>query len=236
MKTMSRLIMVGLMAVSGAFAGTPIEKLVPVDHVYVPNGFDSNDNVEVVVTGFLPNLCHKSPSASVKFEGKKVSIEMNGLYYHESNPFCPEMVVPFTKTVTLGVMDKGDYEITVNGKSPWEQKETIKVAESTSSAIDQFHYAYVNYINKEDTAEGTVELVGYNPSDCFELDSIEYVSNGKDAYSVLPKMKQVSEFCPMKMVPFKYEWKVPTEIQNEKVLLHVRAMDGNSVNTIYMKK
>ena len=39
-------------------ASTPTEKLVPVDHIYVPTGFDSNDTVEVVVTGYLPNLCH----------------------------------------------------------------------------------------------------------------------------------------------------------------------------------
>jgi hypothetical protein len=218
-----------------SFAGTPISKIVPVDHAFIPAGFDSNDNVEVVITGYLPNLCHKSPSAKVEIKGSKIDIKMTSLYYQESNPFCPEMVVPFTKSVALGVMDKGNYEITVNGKSPWEKKEKIAILESTSNAVDEFQYAYVQYIDKE-IGNNEVALKGYNPSDCFVLDKITHVSNKKDAYSVLPKMKQIREFCPMKMIPFSYDWKVPTELESEKVLIHVRTMDGNSVNTVISTK
>lgn len=233
MKTMKNLL-VAAMAISSAMAmgSTPIEKLVPVDHVYLPSGFDSNDNVEIVITGFLPNLCHKSPASKVKIEGGKVNIEMTSLYYQASNPYCPEMVVPFTETVTLGLLDKGNYEITVNGKSAWELSGNMKIAESTSNAVDEFNYAYVNYIDKE-VGDGVVAFKGYNPSDCFVLDEITHVSNEKDTYSVLPKMKQVSEFCPMKLVPFTYDWEVPTDIRDDKVLLHVRTMEGRSVNTIY---
>ncbi len=111
----------------------------------------------------------------------------------------------------------------------------MKVTESTSNAVDDFQYAYVNYIDKEEQSFGEVTLKGYNPSDCFELYTIEYVHNGKDTYSVLPKMKQVRSFCPMKMVPFKYKWKVPSDLNKSRVLIHVRTMDGKSVNTIFSK-
>ena len=202
--------------------------------MFVPTGFDSNDNVEVVVSGFLPNLCHRVPSSKVTVNGNKIDIKMTSLYYHASSPFCPEMVVPFVKSVPVGLLDKGKYEITVNGKTPWEQNDAIKVAESTSNAIDEFQYAYVEYIEKEED-QSRVAFKGYNPSDCFVLDKIEYVSNGKDTYSVLPIMKQVSSFCPMKMTPFTYEWTVPTDLKAQKVLLHVRTMDGHSVNTVINK-
>lgn len=235
MRTLTKLILAAIVSMSFAHAGTPVEKMVPVDHVYAPFGFDSNDSVEIVVTGFLPNLCHKAPASKVEIKGNKVNVEMTSLYYHESNPFCPEMVVPFTKTISLGVMDKGDYEITVNGESQWEKKEAIKIAESTSNSIDDFSYAYVTYVEKENVGQGHVVLKGYNPSDCFELEKIDYVHNGRDTYSILPKMKQVREFCPMKMVPFEYEFKVPNDIDNNKVLLHVRTMEGNSVNTIFFR-
>ena len=49
-----------------ALSGIPEEKVIPIEHVYIPSGFDDNDNVEIVITGFLPNLCHKSPSAKVR--------------------------------------------------------------------------------------------------------------------------------------------------------------------------
>ena len=49
-------------------------------------------------------------------------------------------------------------------------------------------------------------------------------------------MKQIREFCPMKMISFSYDWKVPAELESEKVLIHVRTMDGNSVNTVISTK
>ena len=232
---MKNLILVTLLlGLISAQASTPIEKLVPVDHVYAPAGFDSNDTAEIVITGFLPNLCHKTPTSKVKRDGNKVEIEISSLYYHESNPYCPEMIVPFEETVSLGLLDKGKYHITVNGKSQWEIKEKLSINESTSASVDDHHYAYVNYIEKEH-ANDVVELKGYNPSDCFELDRIEYVSNGKDSYSVLPIMKQVRGFCPMKMVPFSYKWKVPSDISARRILLHVRTMDGKSVNSVFYR-
>lgn len=215
-------------------ASTPIELKAPVDHIYVPTGFDSNDTAEVIVTGYLPNLCHKSPATDVEIKGNHINIEVTTLYYDGTSPFCPSMIVPFTKSIKLGLLDKGDYKITVNERSPYELESKIKVARSTSQAVDDFQYAYVNYIDKE-VGNGEVALKGYNPSDCFELEKIDHVDNGDDTYSILPKMKQVRSFCPMKMVPFSYKWKVPSKLNKSKVLLHVRTMDGNSVNTIYSK-
>jgi hypothetical protein len=79
-------------------------------------------------------------------------------------------------------------------------------------------------------------LKGYNPSDCFELKEIIIIDNGVDTYSVLPKMKQVKEFCPKKMIPFAYEVEVPQRLEADKVLLHVRVMDGRSVNSFFNNK
>ena len=155
-----------------ASAGIPTQKVIPVTHVFVPSGFDSNDNSEIILTGFLPNLCHKTPKANAMVTGNKIDILLTSLYYDESNPFCPEMVVPFTETLELGVLDKGKYEITVNGKS---------------------------------------------------------------TYSILPKMKQVRSHCPMKLVPFEYEWKVPNDIDRNEVLLHVRTLEGRSRNTLFYR-
>ena len=92
MKTMKNLMAVAVLLGSVAHAGTPVEKMIPVDHAFIPAGFDSNDSVEIVITGYLPNLCHKAPSAKVEITGTKVDVKMTSLYYQESNPFCPEMV------------------------------------------------------------------------------------------------------------------------------------------------
>ena len=75
MKAMKKTI---LMMVLGllANAGTPVERLVPVKNIFSPEGFDSNDNVEVIVEGHLPNLCHKTPMKTVSINGNSIGIFM----------------------------------------------------------------------------------------------------------------------------------------------------------------
>ncbi len=234
MKAMHKTFMMMLIGLC-ASAGTPVEKLVPVNNIFSPEGFDSNDNVEVIIEGQLPNLCHRSPMKKVVITDKTVDIKITALHYHDSNPYCPEMVVPFLEKVDLGILDKGNYDITVNGKSVYKKKGEIKVNESISDAVDESVYARVEYVEKS-VGTRMVKLKGYNPSDCFVLDKVEVLNNDKDVYSILPRMKQISEFCPMKMIPFEYEVELPNTLKKDKVLLHVRAMDGKSINTIFSNK
>ena len=49
-------------------------------------------------------------------------------------------------------------------------------------------------------------------------------------------MKRVDDFCPMKLVPFAYKAEVPNELMTDKLLLHVRVMDGLSVNSIFINR
>lgn len=231
MKT-THLISAIALVTGSVFAGTmPTTKMVPVDHIYSPIGFDSNDNTEVVLTGFLPNLCYKAQKADVNVDGTKVNVNMKALKY-ETTGYCVEMIVPFVESVGLGILDKGKYDITVNGNTSLEKKGAIQVAEATSDAIDDFVYANVEYVER---VEGTrkVLLKGHNPSDCFQKEEVKLVSNGADTFSVLPKMKQVSSFCPRKMVSFEWEVEVPNTVNADDVLLHVRCMDGKSVNAIF---
>ncbi len=215
-----------------SYAGTPIETEVPINDVYSPMGFDSNDSSEVIVSGFLPNLCHKSPMTKAEIKGNKIDIKVTALKYDASNPFCPEIIVPFVKSINVGLLNKGNYEITVNGKSPYEKKSKIFIAESTSNAVDEYIYANVHYVEKEEGSR-VVALKGYNVSDCLVLDEVKFLSNKVNAYSVLPKMKKIRDFCPMKMTPFSYDVEVPNTIPANKILLHVRGMDGSSVNSLF---
>ena len=214
----------GALMNESAIASTPIETYVPVEHVYSPQGFDSNDHTEVVVEGILPNLCHKSPITTAKVVGNTIKITVKALKYESTSPFCPEIALPFVAAVNVGMLDKGNYDITVNGKTVFEKKSDIQVAEATSDAVDDFIYANVDHVEKHEGSR-IVDLKGYNPSECLELDKVEFYDNAKDTYSVLPKMKQVSTFCPMKMVSFDFPAEVPTKLEKDKVLLHVRVME-----------
>ena len=216
---------------SAALAET---EFLPIDHIYTVKGFDSNDNAEVMIEGHLPDLCYKAPTSKARVIGKKIIINVTG--YKDTTPgrICAQMTVPFLETVNVGVLDAGNYDVVVNGTSPAPKLTQLGVVESSSSAVDDHIYAAVEIVEKIE-GENTVELKGYNPSDCLELDDIKYVSNEKDTYAVLPIMKKVRPNCPLKMVPFTYTMDLPGELERDKVLLHVRVMNGKSVNALIQK-
>lgn len=210
-----------------------LKSLVPVDAIYSPKGFDDNDFAEVVVSGHLPNLCYKSPTVSIRRDGYKIQVALESLQARPvEGEACGEMIVPFFETVQLGVLSEGEYKIEVNGKSVYRKVGRLEVTKSFTNVMDDFLYANVEYVDKA-FGSRTVKLKGHNPSDCYELDEVRFAHNGTDTYSILPKMKQVREFCPMKMMPFEYEVEVPKTLKAGLVLLHVRSMNGKSVNTLF---
>lgn len=230
MKTLK--VLSALLVCAQAYASTPVSIPLPVEHIYAPKGFHDHQETEVIISGYLPNLCHKSPKTEVKVKGKEIHVDVTALHYEPGNPFCANVLVPFVETVQVGVLDKGDYKIVVNPNSVFSKKSEITIDERSSDAIDDIVFANVYHVEKTGM-ESTVYLKGYNPSDCFVLDKIETQHNDKDTYSISPKMKQISDFCPKKMVPFVYKYEVPQDLKFPKVLLHVKAMDGRSVNTLY---
>ena len=232
MKTLKQ--MMGLLVVVSASAMAQVsnEVSVPVNHIFSPAGFDSDDHAEVIVTGYLPNLCYKSPLTKVSVQGKKVNVGVKALKDNRIGTYCPEMIVPFMQVVSVGVLDKGKYDVVVNENSEHQKLSRLVVNEAISDAIEPEVYA--NVVNVERLGIGNkIILKGYNPSDCFELRKIEIKDNGEDAYTIMPLMKQVREFCPKKEVPFEYEVMVPKKLKADRILLHVKVMDGKSVNALF---
>jgi hypothetical protein len=98
----------------------------PVDHLYAPAGFNSFDNSEVVVSGYLPNLCYHSPKAYVEVIDNKISIGVKAIR-NGGFSYCADVIVPFIQEVNLGPLDQGDYQIVVNEDSQWEKKEEMQL-------------------------------------------------------------------------------------------------------------
>jgi hypothetical protein len=230
-----------LLALPLVFGSTPLraepisQTPVPIDHVFVPAGFDSNDNVEVVVTGYLPDLCYKAPRAQAEIKGNRAQVSITALKIKDPSVFCVQLAVPFMEVATLGVMDPGKYSLDVNAGQPTSRQGRVLIGESSSPAMDDFVYANVTNI---DRVAGTRKIVlkGTNPSDCYDLREIRFVSNDSDTYSVLPILKQVKADCRGPELPFVYEAEVPTELKADELLLHVRVMNGKSVNMLFNER
>jgi hypothetical protein len=213
-------------------ASTPITTKVPVENVFSPRGYDTLDSSEIVIEGILPNGCHRVPKTTYSIKGTNIFVEVTSLVYQQPNTFCPEIILPFIKTIDLGVLSKGKYKVFVNEGTNLERKTTFQVRDPLLGEDKNQIYANVEYIEKN-RENNKVTLYGHNPSSCFVLDKIRVVDNGRSTLSILPRMKKVSDWCPMKMVPFKFDVSLPTDISNKETLIHVRTMYGNSVNTLY---
>lgn len=214
-----------------------IEKLsIPVTEIFLPKGFDLNDNVEVVVAGYLPNLCYQNVTTKLNVDEvtKQIKVEVLADYRAALNSYCLELLVPFLEVVSVGRLNKGDYSVVVNEKheSETRAKSVLSIFEARSVSIDDYIYAKVDYIEVNPNVKTEVILVGRNPSECLVLDQVKITSNGQDTYAILPILKKISTDCPRKNVPFRYEVKLPTELSAESILLHVRSMEGKSINTV----
>lgn len=233
MKRFISVLLLGIASVSQA-AVIPA----PVDHLYVPAGFDNNDNVEVVVAGHFPTTCYSRNRVFVKVSGDVIDVKINAYHNRDATSKCITMVVPFSEVVTIGNLQAGGYTIKVNDGMKKSLKDRITVSESRSNSMDEFIYAQVDYIDLGFTGGlgGSAFLHAQLSSPCLEFDRVEYLSNGKDTISIMPIMKQISDFCPMKMVPYQIPLKYEIDsIPSEKVLLFSRSIDGKSISTIVNK-
>ncbi len=224
-----------LMLISQLMASTPINMEIPIKRVYAPNGFDSNDNTQIIVSGTLPNLCHKSPKVKMRKEGNDIFLTLSVLYYEDNNPFCPKVNVPFLVPIELGLLEKGFYSIYLKERAGTRLKTNIEIEENTTSQVDEHIYANVENVERDEDVPGKYYILGHNPSSCLELDTIKINYNGVDTYSVMPIMKQVSELCPQKRVPFKHTFYLDTEDKTSSIkfsdrLIHVRVMNGRAIN------
>lgn len=226
-------IIIGLLF-SQVVLASPEIVLSPVDHLYIPEGFDSNDSVEVVVTGAFPNACYARNQVEVAVNHDVIDITVTAIAPDKSriaSPLCINMLVPFKEVVTLGNLQGGDYEVRVNHQAISELKDKLVVSEASSSAVDNHIYASIDYVEQKSKTDFV--LHGWRYSNCIDLKKVEIVSNGKDTLSILPVMKQTAAVCPMKGMPIAYPVKVDfSSLKMLKPLLHVRTMDGKSVNAI----
>lgn len=222
-----------------AFAILPEVVEAPVDHVFVPQGFDNNDQVEVIVTGKFPNPCYVRNKHEVKVKNDVIKINITSISMDDpAYTKCEPLKIPFTEVVDIGNLQGGKYKIVVNQGGDYEIKQTITIGNSTSESVDDNIYAMVDYVETGFTggASGDAILVASSPSTCLVLDRVQYLSNDSDALSILPIMKKISSDCPEKKVrlevPVKFD---PSKFKAENILLYVRTIEGRSVHTIISK-
>jgi hypothetical protein len=214
------------------FESVANEVKAPIENVFIPQGFDSNDNSEIVISGTFPNSCYKMGKTSHKYNEveKKIFVEVNA--YHIPSDYCLTITVPFLQVVQLGVLDKGKHPIVVNGII--NSFIPISEAPADTEARDDHLYAPVYGLIQKKNALNTFEIQGVFPNACYELNRIEIQIETSKVVAVLPVMQKVEgcdEVENTKAVAWSERFEVSDDLKG-KVLIHVRTLNGGSINQV----
>lgn len=222
-----------------AIAQTPSVVVSPLDHLFIPAGFDNNDNVELVVTGKFPNPCYTRNKVEVVVKDDVINATITSLLQTPSDSsICEDLKISFSETVTVGNLQAGNYKIIVNEGTRSELKGELEVAVSASHSVDDHIYAQIDHVNLGFAGgiTGDALLIGYSPSPCLVVDKVVYRNNGMDTYSILPIMKKISNVCPeiktQIEIPIKFN---VSSVKNETILLFVRSIEGKSIQAFINK-
>ena len=232
--------------ISQAFAAPKaLPQIVPfaVEQIYVPFGFDDNDNSEVIVHGNLPSTCYKfkefQPRFSTGPDGKvAVDIAAYVLRYKDAN--CLQMLIPFTAPVKLGLLKAGEYQVKVTS-SPDLQAKPLNVVASKTESADDYLYAPVDSAElkalPQEGAEGNYQLTvkGKFPhmfTGCMIMKEVRTQLQNGNLLVVQPIAETIDdERCAAQSPDMKFSAvsKIKGSIPAD-VLVHVRSLNGQSFN------
>lgn len=226
-----------LVLASTALAAGPRTIAAPLQKFFVPSGFDDNDNVEIVAHGEFPNSCYRvGPArADVNHETKTIEVTVSALQYDEE--ICAQVITPYIKPISLGLLNKGDYKVEAK-QTPNIVKSFAVTARKTESP-DDFIYAPVEsaaLVTRFESGQQYINLKGRYPLTfvgCAVMKEVVVQAAPSDVIVVQPIMDFVQNDprCDFRETnEFDLYYPLETPFYGEG-LLHVRVMNGNSLNT-----
>lgn len=207
----------------------------PIEKVFVPVGFDSNDDGEVILKGRFPTGCYKVGPATATVDREKKVVTVKAESYHYEGAFCLSANIDFIQSVKLGPLPEGQYTVKLDAPGT-VAAEKLSVARSTSVNPDDFTYAPVRNVSLRKVEGNTpyeLELRGDLPSlgqGCLAIDEVRTNLTEENVLVVQPITKVTSE----QQCNGNYEVKLPISAPvREGLLVHVRVLDGQSLNQYF---
>ena len=239
MKYLISVLVVGLSlsAMAGKSIDVSVIQALP-DKVYVPTGFDDNDNSQIVFEGVFSNSCYKTGSTNIikDADTNQLIIENNVIF--TDSRFCTMVIVPYKKVVDLGRLKAGLMKINfVDSDRSLKPMGFVDVAESKTKRPDDHLYAPVDKVDVKKLKNGDATLTlkgGYNNT-CMKLGDVFVHQNlSKNIVEVLPlAVMEKRDDCAITIAPILFEHTVKFKPNKKaRALIHVRSLSGQSVNEI----
>jgi hypothetical protein len=216
-------------AVNASAQTEPTQVNVLFGKIYVPGGFDSNDNVQLVAEGIFPNSCYKPAATKVSIDKQKKTIHLEPQAYKYGG-MCLQVLLPYSREVDLGILETGTWTIT-QGPNQLHLGE-IRIHAAISKDADDFIYAPISqaFFSQVDQT-GEVTLMVELPCDCLSVSDIR-VKIEPDVIVVQPILKlEEAPTGATGILPVKKTFSIGS-VTPGRYLLHVRSMNGNAVNSL----
>lgn len=208
---------------------TPDKVRVSFDQIYVAQGFDSNDNVQIVGEGRFLDGCYRNAETKVKVDHQKKLIHLTP-YAYKYNGICIKVILPFDRVVSLGILKAGIYSV-VQGEAA-QVLGQINLKASVSSTPDDFVYAPISqaYFRNQGPFN-TISLSGEFSNSCMKLKEVKF--DVQDKVLVVRPIAELtsSSTCIEGKFPFEHDTEVGP-MKSGRYLLHVRSLNGKSVNNL----
>jgi hypothetical protein len=129
----------------------------PIDKVLViTQGFDSNDNVEVIIKGKFPNSCYRADKGRAEVDRENKTIRVSATAYYHAQEICIPMLMPYIQVVKVGVLGAGEYKVQPENNERMSARFFVK--EATTSDADDFLYTPVTSAFVETDIQGRQSL------------------------------------------------------------------------------
>ena len=214
-----------------------------VHYLFVPVGFDDNDDVEVVIDGYLPNSCYKVLDPVVTFDETRATFRVEPRTRYQEIPHVPclEALVPYHRIVKLGVMPVGEYAVVVKQSSLETSAsliETLVVERASTSTQDRDLYAPVDsaQVQRDSRGRQYVEIQGRLTNSCMELGELILQDHGP-TLNLLPRLNIRSPTldapCQSRETFYSRKIYLPTTLTSGRHLIHVRSLNGTALNVLF---
>jgi hypothetical protein len=95
--------------------GSMITSPIPIQAVDIIEATSYPPQISVQAHGYIPDSCTKAREPEVKRDGTTITISIIG--ERPADQVCAQIATPYQKSIALGVLDPGSYNVTVNGVS-----------------------------------------------------------------------------------------------------------------------
>jgi len=217
------------LAVKAPADDAPTKVKVNFAKIYVAQGFDSNDKVQIVGEGIYTNGCFRNAETKVRVDHVQKVISLTPFAY-KYDGICIQVVLPFDRVVDIGILKAGTYKVRLDGQSNFLGDVMTTVAATKNP--DDFNYAPISQAFFRNNGQNNiVSLTGEFPNSCMSLKEVKF--DVQPDVLVVQPIAQMEERTDCKDGRFYFEKDTDVgPMKQGRYLLHVRSMNGKAINNL----